>query len=203
MNQPSNRRIGILGGTFDPPHLGHLAAALAAQEQLVLDQVLLVVANDPWQKTEAGQEITAAHHRLAMVEQAVVNRDGLHADPSEINRGGPTYTAATLTEMANRFPEAELFLLIGGDVAPELNTWIEAKAVRQRATIVVMDRPGYPQAVPPEGWDFQRLIAATPDIAGTEVRLRGRAGNDITAMVPIAVADYIKKHGLYSGELHS
>ncbi|MGE4567087.1 MAG: adenylyltransferase/cytidyltransferase family protein, partial [Acidimicrobiales bacterium] len=84
MSQPNNRRIGLLGGTFDPPHLGHLAAALAAQEQLALDQVLLVVANDPWQKTEAGQEVTAANHRLAMVEKAVAGLNGLSADPSEI-----------------------------------------------------------------------------------------------------------------------
>ena len=200
VSQPNNRRIGILGGTFDPPHLGHLAAALAAQEQLALDQVLLVVANDPWQKTEAGQEVTAANHRLAMVEKAVADLNGISADPSEINRGGPTYTAATLTEMGNRFPEAELFLLIGGDVAPVLNTWVEAETVRQRATIVVMDRPGYHQAMPPEGWEFQRLVAVTPDIAGTEVRLRGQVGHDLTAMVPLAVADYIKKYGLYSGE---
>jgi nicotinate-nucleotide adenylyltransferase len=102
--------------------------------------------------------------------------------------------------MGNRFPEAELFLLIGGDVAPVLNTWVEAETVRQRATIVVMDRPGYHQAMPPEGWDFQRLVAVTPDIAGTEVRLRGQVGHDLTAMVPLAVADYIKKYGLYSGE---
>ena len=197
MSKLQETRIGLFGGTFDPPHLGHLAAALAAYDQLELDLVLFVVANDPWQKTEAGIEVTPAQHRLEMVKVAVSEFDGLRADDSEINRGGLTYTSITLQEMKVIFPNSDLFLLVGGDVAAELDTWKDTDLIRDNATLVVVDRPGYLGAEPPAGWKFKRVIAETPDIAGTEIRLRSRRGVEVKTMVSESVKSYIDEHGLY------
>ena len=197
MNKLQETRIGLFGGTFDPPHLGHLAAALAAHDQLELDLVLFVVANDPWQKTEAGIEVTPAQHRLEMVKVAVSDFDGLRADDSEINRGGLTYTSITLQEMKVLFPNSDLFLLVGGDVAAELDTWKDTDLIRDNTTLVVVDRPGYLGAEPPAGWKFKRVIAETPDIAGTEIRFRSRRGAEVKTMVSESVKSYIDEHGLY------
>ena len=197
MNKLQETRIGLFGGTFDPPHLGHLAAALAAYDQLELDLVLFVVANDPWQKTEAGIEVTPAQHRLEMVKVAVSDFDGLRADDSEINRGGLTYTSITLQEMKVVFPNSDLFLLVGGDVAAELDTWKDTDLIRDNTTLVVVDRPGYLGAEPPAGWKFKRVIAETPDIAGTEIRFRSRRGAEVKTMVSESVKSYIDEHGLY------
>jgi len=190
-------RIGLFGGTFDPPHLGHLAAALAARDQLELDLVLFVVANDPWQKTEAGIEVTSAQHRFEMARVAVSDFEGLQADNSEITRGGLTYTSATLQEMKIRFPNSDLFLLVGGDVATELDTWKDTDLIRDNATLVVVDRPGYLGAEPPAGWRFKRVIAETPDIAGTEIRFRSRKGAEVKTMVSEPVKSYIDENELY------
>ena len=197
MSKLQETRIGLFGGTFDPPHLGHLAAALAAHDQLELDLVLFVVANDPWQKTEAGIEVTPAQHRLEMVKVAVSEFDGLRADDSEINRGGLTYTSITLQEMKVIFPNSDLFLLVGGDVAAELDTWKDTDLIRDNTTLVVVDRPGYLGAEPPAGWKFKRVIAETPDIAGTEIRFRSRRGAEVKTMVSESVKSYIDEHGLY------
>lgn len=197
MSKLQETRIGLFGGTFDPPHLGHLAAALAAYDQLELDLVLFVVANDPWQKTEAGIEVTSAQHRLEMVKVAVSDFDGLRADDSEINRGGLTYTSITLQEMKVVFPNSDLFLLVGGDVAAELDTWKDTDLIRDNTTLVVVDRPGYLGAEPPAGWKFKRVIAETPDIAGTEIRFRSRRGAEVKTMVSESVKSYIDEHGLY------
>ena len=197
MSKLQETRIGLFGGTFDPPHLGHLAAALAAYDQLELDLVLFVVANDPWQKTEAGIEVTPAQLRLEMVKVAVSDFDGLRADDSEINRGGLTYTSITLQEMKVVFPNSDLFLLVGGDVAAELDTWKDTDLIRDNTTLVVVDRPGYLGAEPPAGWKFKRVIAETPDIAGTEIRFRSRRGAEVKTMVSESVKSYIDEHGLY------
>ena len=200
MENLKKRRIGLFGGTFDPPHLGHLGAALAARDQLQLDMVLFVVANDPWQKTGAGLEITLAKHRLEMTELVVSEFEGLEVDDSEIRRGGPTYTSVTLKEMKALFPEAELFLLVGGDVARELNTWKDSDYIQENAVMVVVDRPGYDGAIPPSGWNFERVVAETPDVAGTEIRLLSSEGAEVRTMVSEAVKSYIDQHGLYVGE---
>ena len=197
MSKLQGSRIGLFGGTFDPPHLGHLAAALAARDQLELDSVLFVVANDPWQKTEAGIEVTSAKHRLEMVKVAVSDFEGLQADDSEITRGGLTYTSTTLQEMKILYPNSELFLLVGGDVATELDTWKDTDLIRDNTTLVVVDRPGYLGAEPPADWKFKKVTAETPDIAGTEIRFRSRKGVEVKTMVSESVKSYIDEHGLY------
>ncbi|MBV9255052.1 MAG: nicotinate-nicotinamide nucleotide adenylyltransferase, partial [Actinobacteria bacterium] len=115
-------KLGVLGGTFDPVHIGHLVAAVNARHTLDLDQVLLVVANVPWQKAGA-RVITPAPDRLAMVRAAVDDVDGLEASDLEIARGGESYTVDTLAELQRIHPGAELYLIVGADLVAELDTW--------------------------------------------------------------------------------
>lgn len=192
-----SRRIGILGGTFDPPHNGHLEAAQAASELLGLDVVVLVVANDPWQKTAGGQHVTPADTRLAMVRAAAEGLDGMEVDDLEIRRGGPSYTADTLEAYVDAGPEDDLFVLVGSDIAPGLDRWARPDEVRARATIVVMDRPGHVGARPPAGWDHVVLDGMFPDLAGTEVRALLQAGGSAAGAVPGPVLALIVEHGLY------
>ena len=135
------RRLGILGGTFDPVHVGHLVAAVNARYELDLDLVLLVVANEPWQKV-AARPVTAAADRLAMVEAAVEGVEGLEASGMEIERGGPSYTADTVAELQDSWPGAELNLIVGADAAVGLSSWERLEEVRSKVVLVVVNRPG-------------------------------------------------------------
>ena len=196
------RRIGVLGGTFDPPHNGHILAAARAVERLGLDPLLLTVANDPWQKTapidgEPDIDVSPATHRLTMVTAATDGLDGVEADDTEIQHGGPTYTADTLAVLAKRYTGAELVLLVGADVALRMDTWARPEEVRRCATIVVMTRPGSDQIRLPDGWQYQVLEVPAYDISSTEVRRRVAAGEVISDLVPTGVASVIEEVGLY------
>ena len=196
------RRIGVLGGTFDPPHNGHILAAARAVARLRLDPLLLTVANDPWQKTapidgEPDIDVSPATHRLTMVTAATDGLDGVEADDTEIQHGGPTYTADTLAVLAKRYAGAELVLLVGADVAVRMDTWARPEEVRRCATIVVMTRPGSDQIRLPDGWQYQVLEVHAYDISSTEVRRRVAAGQVISDLVPAGVASVIEEVGLY------
>ncbi len=205
MSPPSDvtapSRIGLLGGTFDPPHHGHLAAAVAARDALDLDRVVLVVANDPWQKTGGGEPVSPVEVRLAMVRAAVTDRPDdepwLQVDDLEVRRGGPSYTADTVADYAQCHPDAELFVLVGSDVAPGLDGWVRPDEVRGRATIVVMERPGHEGGRPPSGWDHRLLDGTFPDLAGRDLRAAVATGGDLGGSVPEGVAALILEHGLY------
>ena len=204
MSGSPQRRIGVLGGTFDPPHNGHVLAAARAVGRLGLDLLLLTVANDPWQKTapidgEPDIEVSPAVHRLTMVVAAADGLDGVEADDMEIQHGGPTYTADTLVALVKRYPGAELVLLVGADVAVRMGTWARPEEVRRHATIVVMTRPGSDQIRLPEGWQYQVLEVPAYDISSTEVRRRVAAGEVISELVPAGVALVIEEAGLYRG----
>ena len=196
------RRIGILGGTFDPPHLGHTAAALEARRSLDLDVVVFVVANDPWQKTVGAmagtaEEVSPAEVRLAMTREAVVGLDGVQVDDVEIRRGGPSYTADTLTHYGEVHAGAELFLLLGSDIAPGLDTWARPDELCRRATLVVMDRPGYEHCRTPAGWEHRVLGGSFPDLASNDLREVIAATGEVGDAVPGGVAEIIRAHGLY------
>ncbi len=196
------RRIGILGGTFDPPHLGHTAAALEARRSLDLDVVVFVVANDPWQKTVGAmagtaEEISPAEVRLAMTREAVVGLDGVQVDDVEIRRGGPSYTADTLAHYGEVHAGAEMFLLLGSDIAPGLDTWARPDELCRRATLVVMDRPGYEHCRPPAGWEYRVLGGSFPDLASNDLREVIAATGEVGDAVPSGVAEIIRAHGLY------
>ena len=135
------RRVGVLGGTFDPPHLGHLIVADQVLSALSLDEVVLVPANQPWQKI-GHRSITEAKRRLTMTEEAVGDAAGLSVSPIELELGGPSYTSVTLTALAEQQPGTEWSVIVGADAAAGLDTWHDTDRLREQATIVVVNRPG-------------------------------------------------------------
>ena len=162
-------RLGVFGGTFDPPHVGHLVTAVNVRHALSLDAVLLVVANVPWQKV-GDRAISPAEDRLAMVEAAVHGVPGLEVCRVEIDRGGPSYTADTLADLHRLHPGAELFLVLGSDAAAGLTTWERVAEVRDRCTVVVVDRPGAEGEEPPVGWRWLRVEVPRLDVSSTDLR---------------------------------
>jgi nicotinate-nucleotide adenylyltransferase len=191
-----SERLGIFGGTFDPPHVGHLAAAVNARHDLGLDRVLLVVNNVPWQKV-GSRVISAAEDRLAMVEAAVDGVAGLEASRIELDAGGMSYTADTLRALAAEDPDRELFVILGTDAAAGLLTWERVEEVRDRATIVVVDRPGNPPVPPLPGWRWTYVEVPLLEVSSTELRARAEAGRPLDFLVPPAVLACIVRRGLY------
>jgi len=193
----STERIGILGGTFDPPHIGHLCVAVNARDVLALDRVLLVVANDPWQK-RAARPITPAPDRLAMVRAAVSGLHGIEADDREIRRQGPSYTVDTLLEVRGERPGADLFVIVGEDAAATVPTWDRAAQLGSLATLVVVRRPGAPPAARPGGFDWLEVEVPAVDVSSTDIRARLASGRTIEVLVPAAAAAVIADRHLYS-----
>ena len=193
----SSRRIGVLGGTFDPPHVGHLVTAVNVRHALGLDVVLLVVANDPWQKT-SHQRVTPAEDRLALVQAAVGDVAGIEACDLEVRRGGTTYTADTLAELAAAEPGAELHLILGSDAAAGLPTWERAEEVRRRARIVVVTRPGAEEGAPPAGWSWTPVATPRLDVSSTDLRARVADGRPLDFLVPPSVITCIRQRRLYA-----
>lgn len=190
-------RLGVFGGTFDPIHNGHLAAALNARHAASLDQVLLVVANQPWQKT---RHITPAPDRLAMVSAAVAGVEGLAASAIEVERGGPSFTADTLATLSRRHPGTELYLIVGADAAEGLGSWERVAEVAALATLIVVNRPGAPPPAPPPGWEDVAVVEVPAlDISSTDLRARATDGRPLDFLVPEAVIRCIRERGLYAG----
>ena len=190
-------RIGILGGTFDPVHVGHLVAAIEAQRSLELDRMLLVVANDPWQKS-GDRTITPAEDRYAVVAAAVEEVDGLEASRIEIDRGGPSYTADTVRELSTAHPDAALHLVVGADVAAELATWHRVEEVVAAVTLVVVGRGGFPSVPELPGWRVVRLAIPALEISSSDLRQRLAQGRNVQFLVPEAAIRCIRRRGLYA-----
>ena len=190
-------RIGVFGGTFDPVHVGHLVAAVNARHSLALDRVLLVVANQPWQKHD--RPVSPAAHRLEMVEAATAGVDGLQASPLEIERGGESYTADTLEALAAAHPGSELFLVVGADVVPDLPTWRRVEVVPALATLVVVARPGTSHVDPGPEWTTERVDIPGLDVSASDLRRRAADGRPLDFLVPGAVMDVIARRDLYAG----
>lgn len=189
-------RVGILGGTFDPVHVGHLVAAAEVRSALALDRVLLMVANLPWQK--GGRRLTPAEDRLAVVEAAVKGAEGLEASRMEIDRGGESYTADTLEQLLAEDPGRELYLVVGADVAAELYTWRRVDVVARLARLVVVTRGGVasPEVGPP--WRVDRVEIPALEISSSDLRERSRAGRPLDFLVPRAAIECIRRRGLYA-----
>lgn len=191
-------RIGILGGTFDPVHVGHLSAAVEVRAAMGLDRMLLVVAAVPWQKV--GQRaVTPAEDRFAVVAAAAAEVDGLEASRLELDRGGPSYTADTVAQLATLHPGSELFLVVGADVVPELATWERVDDVRDAVTLVVVARPGVPLMLPLAPWRARAVAIPALDVSSSDLRARVAAGRPIDALVPPAAVRQIRRLGLYAG----
>jgi nicotinate-nucleotide adenylyltransferase len=192
----TRERLGIFGGTFDPPHIGHLVTAVNVRHDLELDRVLLIVNNIPWQKV-GSRPISPVQDRLAMVEAAVVDVEGLEASRVEIDAGGTSFTADTLAALLTEEPARELFVILGADAAAGLTTWERADEVRDLATIVSVERPGVPPASPLPGWRWVHAEVPSIEVSSTDLRARVRDGRPLDYLVTHEVVDCIAARGLY------
>lgn len=190
-------RLALFGGSFDPPHLGHLAFARFALDALAPDRLLWLPAGRQWQKPD--QVMAAGVHRVAMLKRLTAGEPRFAIDDRELHRRGPSFTADTLCEFRIEHADAELMFLIGQDQYARLPTWYRAETVASLATLVVVPRAGEAVVTPP-GMPPHRLqvleLPETP-ISSTAVRLRIALGDDIRPLVGADVASYIDSHRLY------
>lgn len=191
-------KIGILGGTFDPPHLGHLRAARVAERTAGLDAVLFVPCSRQPLKKAPPQ--ASPFHRAAMVALALWGRSRWLLEDCELKRGGTSYTIDTVKELGSRFRSAELHLILGADAFESLPRWKDHEEIVRRCRLLVVPRPG---ASPPFflGADLVpnvRLCRTRPlDVSSTDVRKRFGEGLGLSGLVPAEVEAYIRRHGLY------
>lgn len=195
-------RIGIFGGTFDPPHLGHLIIATELRHALSLDQVLFVPAGQPPHK--AGQIISDDRHRLAMLDQALIDTPEFGVNTVDLDRRGPSYTSETLLLLQERLRPTELVFLMGEDSLQDLPTWHRPDLIVERAEIGVARRPGVDMdlatvyaAVPAARKRIHLVEVPEIDISSRDLRRRVIEGLPIRYQVPRAVEEYIDRHGLY------
>jgi nicotinate-nucleotide adenylyltransferase len=196
-------RIGLVGGTFDPIHLGHLAVAEAARECGHLDRVLLVPSARPPHRRPAE---ASAEDRLAMARLAAEGRDRIEVSDAELRRPGPSYTVDTLSELRAAYPDADLFLVLGWDAAREIRLWERPARVFELARVLVVNRPGLDPPTEAElraaGLDPERVLLCdqrTPNVKATRVRAVLASGGELDGLLAPAVARYIAEHGLYRG----
>ena len=195
MTSTASLRIGLFGGTFDPPHVGHLVTAVNVRHALNLDIVILMVANDPWQKSGA-RDVTTAEDRFAMVEAAVSVVDGVVAGRDEIDRGGPSYTADTLMALAEKHLGAELFTIVGDDAAAGLTSWTRVDQVAEYSQLVVVDRPGVAVELPKQ-FNWLRVESPRLEVSSTDLRSRFSDGRPLDYLVTEPVLRVIEERGLY------
>jgi nicotinate-nucleotide adenylyltransferase len=188
-------RLGVFGGSFDPPHVGHLLAASDAAEALHLDRLLFVPAGV--QPFKAGEIVATGAERLHMLALMIGTDPRFAVDPIEVDRAGLSYTVDTLAALAEREPGAHRVLLVGADLATQLASWREPARIAALAEIVMLTR-GAPEAAPPMlPVAVTRLATRRVDVSSTEIRARVRGGLPIHGFVTDAVADYITSAGLY------
>jgi nicotinate-nucleotide adenylyltransferase len=208
-------RLGVLGGTFDPIHVGHLAAADAARRALALDRVLLMPSHTPPHRPQQPQ--ASPFHRFAMAALAAQGHDGLAASDLELQAPGPTYTSDTLARLAAcGYRPLQIFFITGADAFAEIDSWRDYPAILDRGHFVVISRPGLPSealrdrlpALASRMTTASEVLAspaivlvdaATPDVSSTAIRQRSASGLPLNGLVPSLVAAHITRHQLYSG----
>ena len=196
------QKIGVMGGTFDPIHNGHLIAAAEAAQQLALDEVVFIPAGTPPHKPAAG---TAARHRHFMCILATLDNPMFSVSSMEIERAGPSYTIDTISQLKAQLPHAHLYFIVGTDVTIDFHKWRKFDEILQLCTVVVITRPGSPaMEVLPEKYGEAVMILEIPaiDISSTKIRAQLARGDCPRYFLPLAVWHYICKKGLYSGPLH-
>jgi nicotinate-nucleotide adenylyltransferase len=196
------RRIGLLGGTFDPPHLAHVALAQLALRHLFLDEVRWMPAGRPWQKMAgAGPVPSQAAHRVAMVSLAIQGEPRFVLDDREVHRQGPSYTVDTLKELRAEHPQARWFLIIGQDQLGRFDTWKDWRQLLQWVTLAVAARSGQPPTPPAAfsgvGASIEELPMPNMPVSSTELRRAVSRGEDISLLAGPAIAGYIAHHHLY------
>lgn len=190
--------IGVFGGTYDPPHVGHLVTAVNVRHALDLDLVLLMVANVPWQKV-GTRPITPAVDRLAMVRAAVAGVPRLSAGDHEIRAGGPSYTADTLAVLADEHPGAVLYTIVGDDAAAKIHTWERFGEVLERSRMVVVDRPGNRVDLD-TAIDWIHVEVPRLEVSSTDLRARCQDGRPLDYLVTDEVLAVIRERRLYGIE---
>jgi nicotinate-nucleotide adenylyltransferase len=192
-----NPRLGIMGGTFDPIHHGHLVAASEAAQVFALDEVIFVPTGQPWQKN--GRDVSAAEDRYLMTVIATASNPRFSVSRVDIDRPGETYTIDTLRDLrAERGPDAELFFITGADALTRMIEWRDADELFKLAHFVGCTRPGHrltTSGLPSEGISLIEIPALA--ISSTECRDRVQAGDPIWYLVPDGIVQYISKRGLY------
>jgi nicotinate-nucleotide adenylyltransferase len=190
-------RVGIFGGTFDPPHNAHVALAHAALAELRLDEVRWIPAGQPWQKT---RHITLAEHRAAMVALAIDGEPRFVLDRSEMDRSGPSYTLDTVTVLQTQQPQAQIFLIIGADQYASLHTWRGWQELLARVVLAVANRPGVQAQPDAQVLRHQHRVVplAMQDVSSTDIRKRCAQQQPVNHLVPPSVARYIEQHHLYT-----
>ena len=210
------RRIGVIGGTFDPIHVGHLEAAEAARRELALDEIRVIPAHDPPHRRVDPH--ASGFHRFALVALAIAGRPGYRACDMELRRDGPSYTALTLRDLhARGWRPPQLFFILGTDAFADIGTWHDYPAILDAANFVVIARPGTTLDMalartpdltararrPPDGvstgagTSIFLVEAATSDVSSTDLRARLASGTSIDGLVPPGVAQHIRAHHLY------
>jgi nicotinate-nucleotide adenylyltransferase len=210
-----SRRIGILGGTFDPIHGGHLDAARAAESALDLTAIVLIPVNIP---PHRPQPVASSHHRFAMVALAIAGRSRWRVSDIELGIGSPSFTTGTLSRIHEQgLLPTELFFIVGADAFAEIESWMEYPAILDQAHFVVISRPGFPVSRIPvrlpalecrmaagtdvasrPGPSIFLIDAPTADVSSTAIRRSLAEGASIAGLVPAAVQQHIEQHALYS-----
>ncbi|GAB3089958.1 nicotinate-nucleotide adenylyltransferase [Nocardioides zeae] len=195
----TGRRIGVMGGTFDPIHHGHLVAASEVQSFFDLDEVVFVPTGDPWQKSD--RHVSPAEHRYLMTVIATASNPRFRVSRVDIDRGGPTYTVDTLRDLRDQLPGAELFFITGADALANIFTWRDTSEMFDLAQFVGVTRPGYTMdaaslaSIPDHRVTMLEIPALA--ISSTDCRERTERGEPVWYLVPDGVVQYIGKHHLY------
>lgn len=189
-------RLGVMGGTFDPIHNGHLVAASEVASALQLDEVVFVPTGQPWQK----KQVSAGEHRYLMTVIATASNPRFKVSRVDVDRGGPTYTVDTLRDLRKVYPDAELFFITGADAVAQISAWKDVDQVWDLAHFVAVSRPGHKLEIPdaPAGAISSLEIPAL-SISSTDCRSRVSQEKPVWYLVPDGVVQYIAKHGLYRG----
>jgi nicotinate-nucleotide adenylyltransferase len=191
-------RLGVMGGTFDPIHHGHLVAASEVAAEFKLDEVIFVPTGMPWQKSN----VTNTEDRYLMTVIATASNPRFNVSRVDIDRDGPTYTIDTLKDIQKQYPEAELFFISGADAITQILTWKDVDKLWGLAHFVAVTRPGYSMELPASAPKDAITVIEIPALAisSTDIRERAERKEPVWYLVPDGVVQYINKHRVYGGE---
>ncbi len=191
------RKIGILGGTFDPIHIGHLVLAEQVKEKLKLDQVIFIPCFSPPHKR--GRKLSPAKDRFHMTQLALKGNPFFSVSDIELKRKGLSYTVDTLKQLKNLYSDSQIYFLTGSDVLNEIHTWKDPEKIYKLVKVVIATRPGFDEFDPENHFAKKSIIVKITgvDISSSQIRERVKKGQSIKYLVPLKVEEYIKKEKLY------